>query len=354
MSQFEYKLALRPGEEASDFVWSIDKPDASFVGSTEYSIVTIRFANDRPAFITVKVTFKSDGKEWCGDRTISLVQVIVGQDPPWTLGKANHVDGIGGPFLVNPPSPPAVPQWITEHVPGSDCAAFTYNGTEKAPEPAIGIGSGISGITSAINWSVSFRLLSPPERPAAQQQIEFGCIQTAAQNAQLQYDTAPPGGQRMGVVARYISHDWLRVKCSPAGEPYPWYTRYGRGTGEGECEHTLRMSDTPKIVLPTQYDPLSPADPNALAPLMSATAVWGFNFHCCVRTRDLISEADKFYWVIKWRLWQVNFVYPVVDDADIVTFEPNWREVTSPTDVQIDIVPTIVNIMAPFGRYEHI
>jgi hypothetical protein len=346
LSKYKYKIDLPAGKTASNIQWTVDKPTAGFAGAANNVEVAVTFQNTKPDWIKLKATFTLDGKNECAEKQIALVQVEVGAATFTKPGKAaGHGNG-SKVFLVNPPAT-GTPTWVTTHDPGSDAAAFTYNGTNQAAEPRKFVGSNAGGGGVAFDASTQVKLISPPEKPAALQKIQVGYIQHGADSGSSRYDG---GGLRTVTVPTTDTVDWF---ASTATDEWPWYDQGSRetGTGSGTWTGTLTLNDSPGLSIPAQRNPNNASDPNATKPLTTASETFAFIIRIAARTLDTDLGADKHYFDEAHSTWSANYVWPVVPAVSIITTGPAWTKPGSASEVSVNIVPTSVNHNGPFLRW---
>jgi hypothetical protein len=245
---------------------------------------------------------------------------------------------------------PAVPTWVTVNNPGSNCAAFVYNGTEQAPESRRRINSNGAGGGAAYGASTRVTLTSPPERPTAHRRIQIGFIQHGSEAGSARY---APSGTRTVTVPAASGLDWLSSACNPGGtDDWPWYDQTARATGAGASPWTtiIAMSDSPQLSIPALLDPNHPGPTSANA-LNTAAQTFSCEIKVGVRTLDADLAANTHYWDLSHSTWSVNFAWPVVAGVSIVTTGPAWVVPASPTEISVNIVPAATNGNGPFLRW---
>lgn len=317
---------------------------ASIVGPSNQRNVIIRFSNAQADWVRIRVDFTLDGSPACGQRHVAVVQVTV--DPPafTNPGRPAGSSPAGtNAFLVTPPAPPLVEQWVTRHDPGSDAGAFTYNGTAQAAEPRVVIASTSAG--AAFQASTRVTLTSPPQRPTAHTNIQIGYIQNGVTAGTANY---PPAGHRTVATPTNDTVDWLSNPAGPTDE-WPWYDNTARDSGAGASpwSTTLVMTDSPTIFVPSQRDP-NAGDTTALT---TAARSLSFIIRIAARTLNTDLHADTHYFDQSNSTWSVNFAWPVVAGVSIVTLGAAWTVPPTPSEVSINVVPTIINIRNPFLRW---
>jgi glycosyltransferase involved in cell wall biosynthesis len=354
LTKYQYQISVPAGKTPTNISWSVDRPTAGFEGATNQATVTVTFKNTAADWIKLRATFVLDGKNECAEKQIALVQVDTGTA---TFGNPGTVSGSAGGslvFLENPPPPPAVPTWVTTHDPGSDCAAFTFNGTDQAGEPSQFINSNGGGGGAAFTAETTIKLTSPAQKPTAHQQIQIGFLQGSFHAGSATYATTPPGKKRNIVLPTTNSVDWLVTPCSPgATDDWPWYDQSARVTGSGTSPFSQKLSmiDAPKVGIPTQFNPNNGADPNATKALVSAADTDTFTLRVAARTLDPDLGANKHYFDQGHSNWSVNFVFPVVPGVSIVTTGPDWAKPANPTEVNVNVVPAITLASPKFKQW---
>ena len=350
LSQYQYQIALAPGQTPTNIKWTVDKATASFSGGTSAASVTVVFKNTGPDWIKLKATFTLNGKNQCAEKQIALVQVKL--DPPALDGTKGKVSSsnLNAAFLVTPPvSGP--PIWVTTFTPGSNAAAFTYNGGAQAAEPASLVrssGGGGTGITA----SAKVTLTSPAQKPTAHQNIQIGFMQAAADAGDYSYATAPAGQKRTVTIPTNTTVDWLSTPPSATDE-WPWYDKSARvtGTGSGTFTTTINMADSPGFLIPRQYNPNNAADPNKSAAIASGKDVFAFTLRMGVRTLDADLKANNHFFAEGETTWATNFVWPVTPGVSIVVAGPNtWTIPATPKEISVNVVPSVTNHNMKFLR----
>jgi len=346
LSKYKYKIDLPAGKAPTGVQWSVDEPTAGFEGATDKAEVVVTFQNSKPDWIKLKATFTLDGKNECAEKQIALVKVEVGAATFTKPGKASGHSNGTKVFLVNPPAAGA-PVWVTAHDPGSDVAAFTYNGTDQAAEPRKFIGSDAGGGGPAFKASTKVTLTSPPEKPAALQRIQVGYIQHGSDSGSATYDA---GGSRTVTVPTTDTVDWYQPSAT---DEWPWYDQSSRetGAGSGTWSSTLTLVDSPGLSIPAQHDPNNAADPNATKPLITASETFAFVIRIAARTLDTDLDADKHYFDEANSTWTVNYVWPMVPAVSIITTGAAWTKPGGPSEVSVNVIPTSKNHNGPFLRW---
>jgi hypothetical protein len=200
----------------------------------------------------------------------------------------------------------------------------------------------------------TIKLISPPEKPAAQQQIQFGYIQHGSTTGSATYSTTPPGGKRTLTTPTANTVDWL---SSPSGagatDEWPWYDSTARatGTGTGTFSKTLTLTDSPSSAIPTKFNPNKASDPNATKPLSAGNETLVFLIRIAARTLDTDLGADKHFFDESHSTWTANYVWPVVAGASIITTGGTWSAPASPTEASVNVVPTAINRNPPFYQW---
>jgi hypothetical protein len=393
LSQYTYALDLPADQLASTISWTLDKATANFAGPANQVQTVVQFQNTQADFITIRTNFTLNGSGQCAVRHIALVKVDVGKASFTTPGKPSKVEVGTQVFLVKPPPPagpapplkcatpglinqalnpppPPGPSWVyvltpipTNPNPGKDWDCFTYNGTAQPAEPRKLIKSMTTNGPVAFVAKADVTLTSPVEMPDAQQHIQVGYIQhgyddggSASYPQQLTRTLKEPTS---------ITVDWL---SSPTGlganDVWPWYNAAGNtmsgctspatttGSGTGSWKGTLCMSDSPSLSLPAEYNPNDPTDRFMHVHLISARDNFNFLLQMVVRTLDSNLEADTHYFEEARANWSVHFHWPVVPGISNVVSDPDWgTKPPSPTEANVNIVPTIINHNARFRRW---
>lgn len=355
LSKYKYKIDVPVGKTATNIKWTVDKPTAGLDGATNQVEVVVTYKNTKEDWIKLKATFTLDGKSECAEKQIALVKVEVGAATFTNPGKASGTSTGTKVFLVNAPPPAATPTWVTSHDPGSDWAAFTYNGTLQAAEPRKFVGSNRGGGGPAYKAVTTVKLISPAEKPTALQKIQVGYIQGDADSGSATYATTPAGGKRTIKVPSVTTVDWLSSPSGPgATDEWPWYDQGVRatGSGSGTWSTTLTIVDSPGLSLPAQHNPNNAADPNATKPLSTASSTLAFVIRVGARTLDADLGADKHYFNEAHSTWSVNVVWPVIPAVSIITIGPAWTTPASPSEIDVNLVPAAINANAPFLRWE--
>jgi len=347
LSKYRYKIEIPEGKTATDIVWTVDKTTATFEGPTNQVESTVKYANTKADWIKLQATFKIDGDPKSAEKQIALVKVDVGPATFLRLGKPKGQDSGPQPFLIRPST------WVTRHDPGSDCAAFTYNGNQ-APEPSKVVLSVGGGINAAYDAITDVTLTSPTEKPAALQQIQVGYIQHASASGSAAYDTTPPGKKRTITTPANNALDWLSSPCSPGGlDDWPWFHKHDRetGSGTGSWTKTFHLDDDPAVAIPAQYNPNCASEPNRTKPLTSATITYAFVIRIGARTLDTDLGADRHYFDEANSTWSIDFAWPVVPGITIVTIGPAWTKPAEASEIDVNVVPANTNVQAPFLRW---
>jgi|HubBroStandDraft_4_1064222.scaffolds.fasta_scaffold03438_4 hypothetical protein len=351
LSKYKYKIDVPAGKEASEISWAVDKPTAGFEGSTEQAEVVVTFQNSKADWVTLRASFTLDGFRACAEKQIALVRVEVGAPTFTNPGKVSADIASTGSFLVNPPAPPAVPTWVTTNDPGSTVGAFTFNGTQQPDEPARFVDSNGGGGGASFSAVTTIKLTSPPEKPDALQRIEVGYIQNGTPSGSATYGA---GLTRTIRTATPVTVDWLS-NPPQGGDKWPWYDTSAMATGSGNntWSTTLSMRDSPKIPIPAQFKPTVPADPHSAAALVFGNETLAFDVCIAARTRDDDLGANKHYFDESHSTWSANFVFPVIPGISIVTVGASWTVPPGPSEVSVNVLPTIKDILIPFLRWEY-
>ena len=341
LAQYQYEIALPVGKTATNIQWQSDKASATFEGPTNQARVTVNFAAGLADFITLKATFLLDGVAECATIQVAMVRVQVGDRVFRNPGLASN-GALPYAFLVNPPAPPAVPHWVTRHVPGSDVAAFTFNGNAQAEEPGNLLASSTPAGDPGFRAQTTVKLTAPPERPAALQRIEVGFLQGGADAGNAQYGVAPNIHQRTVTVPTTITVDWLS-NPRDNNDLWPWYDANSRdrGTGSGTWARTLTMADSPSTVFPMERNP----NAGNHDPITVGHDTLAFETRIAARTLDSALGANTLFFDHGHSTWAANFIWPPVPGVSIVTFPggTNWILPAKPRALEVNVVPTIVN-----------
>jgi len=340
----EYFYELDASADPGTITWSVDKSTASIVFDND-DLVKVAFTNTQADWITLRADFQIDGNDTCAEKKIALVKVDVDAPDFTTPGTvAANPAGLAF-FLVNPPPPPAVPTWVVTHDPGSDWAAFTYNGTKQAAESNRTIVSNGGGGGAAFSAKTKITLTSPAEKPTALQQIQVGYIQHLANSGSATYKTVPPKNRTI-TVPSLSTVDWLSSPSGPAGtDEWPWYDTSSRatGSGSGSWNTELPLLDSPSLPTPMIY---GPEDIN------TAAAKYSFAIRIAARTLDTDMDAHKSYFNEGTSDWTVNYVWPVIPAVSIVTHGAAWTIPNTPSKIDVNVTPSAININAPYNRWE--
>lgn len=356
LSKYKYRIKVPGGKTISDIRWSVDKPTASFDGATNAVEAIVKFTNTQADWIKLKAVFKLDGVDECASKQVALVRVEVGAGTFTNPGKAGSSNAGTKIFLVNPPAAPAVPTWIVTHDPGSSCASFTYNGTLQAAEPRRLVSSDGGGGGSAYHAEATVTLTSPAEKPAALQKIQVGYIQGGEDSGSATYATTPAGLKRTVRTPAGVTVDWLSNPCHPGGtDEWPWYDSGSRetGTGTGTWSKSIKLSDSPGLSIPAQYNPNDGIDVNQTKAILSAAETFAFVIRMAARTLDNDLDADKHYFEESRSTWEVDFAWPAPAGVSIVTTGAAWTTPGSAKEIEVNVVPTSTKHNAPFLRWEH-
>jgi hypothetical protein len=194
-------------------------------------------------------------------------------------------------------------------------------------------------------------LTSPPEKPDALQRIEVGYIQNGTPSGSATYGA---GLTRTIRTATPVTVDWLS-NPPQGGDKWPWYDTSAMATGSGNntWSTTLSMRDSPKIPIPAQFKPTVPADPHSAAALVFGNETLAFDVCIAARTRDDDLGANKHYFDESHSTWSANFVFPVIPGISIVTVGASWTVPPGPSEVSVNVLPTIKDILIPFLRWEY-
>jgi hypothetical protein len=282
---------------------------------------------------------------------IALVLVTLGVPTFTNTGLPSSSVGGSSPFLAQPPAPPAVPTYVTVFTPGSNCAAFTFNGGQQAAEPRTVVNSHGAGGGASYGASTLVTLTSPVEQPTAHQRIQIGFIQHGSDTGSSTY---LPTGTRNITAPTATTVDWLVTPCTPgATDEWPWYDQSARQTGAGASpwSATLSMTDSPTLFIPSQFNPNNAADPNRTNALSTALETFAFTIEIAVRTLDTALAADTHFFDEGHSTWAVNFAVPVVAGVSIVTTGAAWAAPATPTEVSVNVVPTSTNHTVPFKQW---
>jgi glycosyltransferase involved in cell wall biosynthesis len=356
LAQYQYAIALPAGKTAANIQWQADKPTATFKGAIDKPTVTVAFAAGTADWVTLRATFTLDGHAESASIQIAVVRVQVGTRTFANPGLPNGAAGPATSLLVNPPAPPATPTWVTRHTPGSAVAAFTYNGTQQAAEPTNVVRSnGATAGTDAFTAQTTVKLTAPPEKPLALQRIQVGFVQAGLQSGSANYPSTPPVVRHRTVTMHTASTvDWLSNPRA-ATDDWPWYDETARDTGSGTTgtwARSLSMGDSPAKFLPQQCNPNNPADPDATKAITAGTATIAFQTRIAARTLDTALGANGLYFDHGHSSWNVALAWPVVAGVSDVAFPAqNWIVPTSPTALDVNVVPTITAITSPFLQW---
>jgi len=354
LTKYQYQITVPAGKTPTNISWQVDRPTAGFEGATDQKAVMVTFKNTAADWIKLRATFVLDGKNECAEKQIALVKVDTGTATFTNPGKVAGAATGNSVFLVNPPPGPAVPTWVTTHDPGSACAAFTYNGTNQAAEPRQFINSNGGGGGAAFQAETTVKLTSPAQKPTAHQRIQIGLLQAGFHAGSATYATTPAGKKRTITLPATANVDWLAAPCSAgATDEWPWYDQSVRATGSGASpfSKTFTLTDSPGAGIPARFNPNNGGDPNATKALASCADTDAFTLQVAVRTLDTDLNANKHYFDQGHSNWSVNFVFPVTPGVSIVTTGPDWAKPGSPTEIDVNVVPSVTLANAPFRRF---
>lgn len=353
LSKYKYRIDIPSGRTPTNIVWTSDKPTATFEGATDKLEAIVVFQNSKPDWIKLKATFTLDDQRECAEKRVALVKVEVGAPTFHNLGTPSGISAAPFVFLVNPPAPPAVPTWVITNDPGSDVSKFTYNGTSQPGEPRKRVLSNGGGGGPAYDASATVTLTSPAEKPDALQKIQVGFIQHGSDSGSATYSA---GLTRHVATPTSATVDWLSSTSGAGGtDEWPWYDATARatGTGTGTWSQTLKMNDSPTLAIPAQYKANDPSDAHSSDALTSASETFAFVIRIAARTLDSELDADKHYFDESNSTWSVNNVWPVVPAVSIVTHGTSWVVPPNPSEVDVNVVPTIINHNPPYFRWEY-
>lgn len=350
LAQYTYQITLPAGKMATGITWSVDKPTASISGATDQVQALIQFKNSKPDWVSVKANFTLTGAGACAVKPVALVMVTVGAaaftnpGSPKALSPADRKS-----FLVNPPAAPAVPTWVTTNTPGSDWRKFTYNGTSQAGEPRKKVTSD-SGADPAFKAESKVTLTSPAEKNTAQQKIQVGFIQGYSDSGSSNY---AGDIKRTVTVPTNTAVDWMSGITPGATDEWPWYDQSVRatGAGTGTWSTTFKMTDSPALSIPAEYNPNDAADANKNKALATAAETEPFPFRLGARTLDSDLGADTHYFDESDSKWTVNYAWPVVAGASIVTLGGAWTTPGAPTEIPVNVVSASIVGNGPFLRW---
>jgi hypothetical protein len=350
LSKYRYAINVPAGGTATAISWTIDRPTASLEGAANQVEAIVKFQNTRADMIGVKAAFTLNGNQVCAVKQVALVKVEVGTAKLTNTGKASEYYG-SKVFLVNAPATGA-PKWVTTHDPGSAWDKFTYNGTKQPAEPKVVVKSKTDGGDPAFKAESKVTLTSPVEKPDALQKIQVGFMQ---HESDVGFSAYTGGLERIVATPTSITVDWLTTTTGLAGtDEWPWYDTTARatGAGTGSWNTTLTMQDAPVLSIPSQYNPNDAADPDRNRALTSASETEGFVIRIAARTLDNDLGADKRYFAEANSSWRVNFAWPVTVGVSIVTVGPDWTRPGDASEVDVNVVPAVINANDPFMRWK--
>jgi hypothetical protein len=383
LSSYNYAIHLAAGQTASGISWTVDQPTASFAGSTNQPTATVQFQNTKADYVTLQANFTANGSNQCATKQVALVKVDVAKANFTAPGKALGSGGGSSVFLVNPPIPPGlyIPApgcaglvkplpppgafWVTaltpttaDPDPGKDTACFIYNGTSQAAEPRKFIDSAAQG-GPAFQAQVAVTLTSPAAKPTAQQRIQIGFIQSITHSGNALF---PQNLTRVITTPSSTTVDWLSNPQSP-GDLWPWYDSghfpncpanadsTETGSGNAVWNGTLCMNDSPARPIPAHYNFNDPKEQFGRVGLISARDNFVAVIRVGVRTLDNDLAADTHYFDEANSNWRLNYHWPVAAGVSAVVLGPDWTRPPSPSEITVNVVPSITNHKAPFMRW---
>jgi hypothetical protein len=407
LSQYTYAI----DSAATGISWTVDKATASFSGATNLTQAIVQFQNTRADYVTITANFTLNGSSQCATKQIALVKVDVGTPTFTTSGKPS-VSGTGTrvflvyPPVLPPPPPPAMCAgavinpahnppptvrgsfWITtldptqaNPNPGKNWNCFTDNVTPQPAEPRQFILSMTAGGPQAFVAKADVTLTSPAQKPNAHQNIQVGFIQHGSDSggaALYPHNLTRVLNEPTSTAANPIlaALDWVYLSPPPPGSPpgtlptkgandiWPWYNGPGvnmagcgsaatvTGSGASPWKGSLCMSDSPGLSLPAQYNPNDPTDPFRGVRLTSGRDNFDFAIQMAVRTTDSDLNADTHYFDEADSSWSVHFHWPVSPGLGIAFSGPPWAIPASPSEIDVNVVPTAIDHNDPFRRWK--
>jgi hypothetical protein len=383
LSEYQYGIHLPAGQAASGISWTVDKPTAAFDGPTNQPTTLVKFQNTKADYITIQANYTTNGSSQCGTKQVAVVKVDIAKAIFTNPGKASGSGGGSSVFLVNLPIPPGlyvptpacvglvspVPPpgafWVTTLTPtaanpdpGKNANCFVYNGGPQAAEPQKFIDSAAEG-GPAFQAQTDVTLTSPAEKPTAQQRIQVGFIQSITHSGNALY---PQNLTRVITTPTSITVDWLSNPQN-ANDLWPWYdsghfascpantNSTETGSGAASWTRTLCMSDSPKRPIPAHYNFNDRNDQFRSVGLISARDYFDAIIRLGVRTLDNDLAADTHYFDEAHSSWRLNYHWPVAAGLSAVVLGPDWTRPGAPSEINVNVVPSITNHRAPFMRW---
>ena len=350
-SKHTYTLTPAPGVSLSNVTWSVDSSVATIVGATNQMAAMIEYSNKNAAMVTVKADFEVNGKSMSSELDVALVQV--GLTMPidiYTPGRtpATFTKGLWV-SQVNPGG-----AYVTEHDPGSEWKAFTYSGTTKAAEISVLLESAALNGDPAYYFTVVVTLTAPSAKPEAVRSIQAGFIQKCRISGNATYGSSGKTvGTRTLTLATTNTLDWMTAVSDPGStKEWPWYDKAARWTPtkNSDTSKKLVIVDSPSMAVPSMFDTATPG-PNSNAALKTASVVEVFDFMLAARTLDTFGDAHKSYFEVFKMSWEVNYVWPYVPNAKIVTAFQDITVPPSAREIDVNVVPSVIGLSAPFGTW---
>ena len=110
------------------------------------------------------------------------------------------------------------------------------------------------------------------------------------------------------------------------------------------------MEDSPSLAFPHAYDPTA-SGPFSNAPLKTGSAKYSFDVMVATRTLDTQSDAHKLYFEQFKTSWAVNYSWPYAKNVNIVKVSTSFSRPSSATEIDVNVVSSIIGQTAPFGTW---
>jgi hypothetical protein len=182
-----------------------------------------------------------------------------------------------------------------------------------------------------------------------------GFIQAGFDVGTANYDG---GLTRSAIQPATTTVDWLSSAFAGKGDDdvWPWYDKKSQKTGTGSGTWTsnppITMTDWPGMAFPAKYNPNDAGAPASDNDLTTAKETFSFTVQMGVRTLNSALGADTHYFSEANSSWKVNFVWPLATpNLSIVTLGPAWKTPGTPTEIPVNVVPTIIDHNIPYFRW---
>jgi hypothetical protein len=111
------------------------------------------------------------------------------------------------------------------------------------------------------------------------------------------------------------------------------------------------MNDSPSRSIPAHYNYNDRNDQFRSVGLISARDFFDAIIRVGVRTLDDDLAADTHYFDEANSSWRLNYHWPVTAGLNAVVTGPDWTRPGSPSEINVNVVPSITNHRAPFMRW---